>query len=110
GDSNDALTVTARAVQFTSPHITVRYFSAWHDVTSQVRSTGFTFANLAPGAFGMMSVQFRTAAGAPVDAKSHQFVVAKSHGVRVDAMKVGVRVVAPCLPIGARTPGPDRAI
>ena len=81
GDSNDALTVTARAVAFTSPDITVRYFWAWHDVTSQLRSpTGFTFANLAPGAFGTMSVQFRTAAGAPVDAKSHQFVVATSHG------------------------------
>jgi hypothetical protein len=96
GTSNDALTVTARAAQFASPDVTVRYFWAWHDVTSQVRSvTGFTFVNLAPGAFGAMSVQLKTAAGAPVDAKSHQLVVARSHGVRVDAMRVGVRVVTP---------------
>ncbi len=96
GDSNDALTVTARtADNLRSPDITVRYFSGWQDVTAAVSGTGFTFGNLAPGAFGTMSVQFRAAAGAPFDAKSHQFVVAKSHGVRVDAMKVGVRVVAP---------------
>jgi hypothetical protein len=104
GNVTDALTV--RGFDATprntvpSPDISVRYFCAWQDVTSQVLSeTGFTFPHMPPGAFGKLSLQFLVSANAPVDAKSHQAIAVTSglapHTFLEDAIHLGVRVVAP---------------
>jgi hypothetical protein len=95
GQRTDSIKVTASPV-VSSPDIAVRDFADWFDVTSRVTGTGLTFANVPPGEIRRLAVQFRANSGAPIGARSHQLVTFTAGNAPVrDAVRVGVRVVAP---------------
>ena len=95
GARTDDITVTAASI-FSSPDVTVRYFAGWFDVTSYVTGAGFTFGSVPPGGIRRLPVQFRASSGAAIDSRSRQLVTFTSRTAPVvDAVVVGVRVVAP---------------
>jgi hypothetical protein len=95
GARSDDITVTAASLA-SSPGVTVRYFAGWFDVTSYVTGAGFTFANVPPGGIRNLPVQFRASSAAAIDARSTRRMTFTSRTAPVvDAVQVGVRVVAP---------------